>query len=160
MTNNTLFTLKEGELLNYSDIHTHSSHLKDSQCFLFKDNKQNRSEAWIRSEDAEKHGKSWFTCCASVQVFSADLTRQLTKCINVQSSPTKHGISRSHYVADRKSDRLHPWSWRQKQPFESKARCFSHPDWMVFVPKPNQSVSRALWRDRNCQINLNKHKVR
>lgn len=58
MTNNTLFTLKEGELLNYSDIHTHSSHLKDSQCFLFKDNKQNRSEAWMWSEDAEKPPKS------------------------------------------------------------------------------------------------------
>ena len=106
-------------------------------------------------------------------LFGADLTRRLTKCINEQSSPTKRGISHSCYVL---LATFHIRRWKEggrqevepspsmmvttNQASEAKHRCFSHRDGVVFVPKPNQSVSRVLWPDRNCKTNLNKHKVK
>ena len=36
---------------------------------------------------------------------------------------------------------------------------FLHPNHVLFTPKPNQSFSTALWRERNRKFNLNKRKA-
>ena len=140
---------------------TLSSHLDDSQCFLLKHNKQNRSEDWMWSEDAEKPPKTqrnkWkvsiYVLCVCL-VFCWELiwptswhnawmwNITFTSCYQPHFTSEGGGKERRE-VGPSPSEIL-----RQKTVFEAKPRCFSNPDRVVFVPKPNQSASRVLTRQK------------
>ena len=55
----------------------------------------------------------------------------------------------------RKLDHLHLWSWHPRLDFFKPNHDFA----TTFVPKPNQTISTALWREK-IKFNPNKQKVR